>query len=145
MSERTKYKTRQRETLIRYLKAAPEGHVTAFDVCDYLRGQGESIGQSTVYRQLESLVDEGVVNKYTVDPNTPACFEYVGVESHEGAPVCFHCKCVNCGKLIHLHCDEMQEIRTHLLREHGFLMNSMRTGFYGLCEECLKAQTEGAK
>ncbi len=123
--------------MLDYLESVPGVHVTAGDVCEYLKNRGANIGQSTVYRQLESLVDEGIINKYIIDGNSPACFEYVGADSHAEADICFHCKCEKCGKLIHLHCDELEEIQIHLYEEHRFKMNPMRTVFYGLCEQCI--------
>ena len=137
MNSRSKYKTKQREILLDYLESVPGVHITASDVCEYFKSQGANIGQSTVYRQLESLVDEGIINKYIIDGNSPACFEYVGTNSHEDADICFHCKCEKCGKLIHLRCDELEEIQVHLYEEHRFKMNPMRTVFYGLCEQCI--------
>ncbi len=137
MNTRTKYRTRQKELLLSYLETVPGVHVTAADVCDHFRALGTSIGQSTVYRQLESLVAEGVLNKYVIDQNSPACFEYVGTEGHVEAEVCFHCKCEKCNRLIHMHCEELEEIEKHLLAEHRFRLNPLRTVFYGLCEQCM--------
>ncbi len=136
MSSRQKYKTRQREILVDFFKSRPGQHITAADVCAYVKESGETVGQSTVYRQLESLVDEGIISKYIIDANTPACFEYAGHESRNDRRDCFHCKCEKCGRLIHLHCDEMKEFQMHLSREHHFRLNSMRTVLYGLCEDC---------
>ena len=136
MNTRSKYKTKQREVLLGYFEARPGVHITASDVCEYCRKQGASIGQSTVYRQLDSLVSEGILNKYIIDGNSPACFEYVSEDSHE-EDVCFHCKCEKCGKLIHLQCEELEEIQEHLYKEHSFKLNPMRTVFYGLCDECI--------
>ena len=31
-----------------------------------------------------------------------------------------------------------QEIRTHLLKHHGFAWNAGKTVFYGLCDQCRK-------
>ncbi len=141
MNTRSKYKTRQSTLLLQYLKTVPGVHITAGDVCEYFRKQGAPISQSTVYRHLEALVDEGVLQKYVIDANSPACFEYVGTASHEENETltCFHCKCERCGELIHLHCEELEEIRGHLLEEHHFRIDPMRTVFYGLCESCQKA------
>lgn len=136
-----KYKTKQREELIEYLETVPGEHITVTDVCDHFKGKGLPIGQTTVYRQLERMVDEGLVGKYIIDNGTSACFEYLGADAHEGAPVCFHCKCEQCGVLIHLHCEELSGIAGHLLEEHGFALNPMRTVFYGLCEDCRKKET----
>ncbi|MCR5654861.1 MAG: transcriptional repressor [Lachnospiraceae bacterium] len=139
MSQRSSYKTKQRDILLQYLETVPAVHITAGDVCEYFRSQGAPIGQSTVYRQLERLVDEGLINKYTIDANSPACFEYVGPDHHAAETVCFHCKCEKCGKLIHLHCDELEEIEEHLYKEHGFRMDPFRTVFYGLCDDCMES------
>ncbi len=138
VSDREKYKTKQKELLLDYFEKVPHVHVTAADVCDYFRGQGASIGQSTIYRRLERLVDEGVLKKYTIDAGTPACFEYVGESGEETTEqMHIHCKCEKCGDLIHLHCDEMTHIQQHLLQEHQFKVNPVRTVIYGLCENCI--------
>lgn len=137
MNSWSKYKTKQREILIHYFESIPGIHITAGDVCKYFKSQGADIGQSTVYRQLESLVVEGIISKYIIDGNSPACFEYIEDNNHKEADICFHCKCDKCGKLIHLHCDELEEIQMHLYAEHRFKMNPMRTVFNGLCEQCV--------
>ena len=138
MPTRSKYKTKQRDLLLKYLESVSGKHITANDVCEYFKEQGDAIGQSTVYRQLERLVDEGIINKYIIDSNSPACFEYIGGDCHDDDEVCFHCKCEKCGRLIHLHCDELSGIGKHLFDEHDFKMDPMRTVFYGLCENCNK-------
>lgn len=137
MSSRSAYRTKQKDILLSYLETIPGVHVTAAKVCEHFKSQGTAIGQSTVYRQLDRLVDEGLVKKYVIDANSPACFEYVSGR-HISEDVCFHCKCEKCGKLIHLHCEELSEIQTHLLNDHHFKLNPMRTVFYGLCEDCMK-------
>ena len=65
-----------------------------------------------------------------------ACFEYVGQDSHAPGEACFHLKCEKCGKLLHLHCEELDHIGGHLFEEHGFKLDPLRTVFYGVCEEC---------
>ena len=138
MVTKPKYKTKQRDILLGYLKTVPGVHITARDVCDYFKEQGAPIGQSTVYRQLEQLVDEGSVNKYIIDGNSPACFEYLQEAAPAGEGItCFHCKCEQCGRVIHLHCEEVEEMMAHLRAEHRFCLNPMRTVFYGLCDVCV--------
>ena len=64
MNTKPKYKTRQRGILLEYLKTIPGEHFTAGDICEYFKSQGSPIGQSTVYRQLEELVDEGLSREF---------------------------------------------------------------------------------
>ncbi len=137
-----RYQTKQREILIDYLETIPGQHFTAGDICEYFRNSEISIGQSTIYRQLEELVAEGIVNKYFLSQTDPACFEYIGKDSHRDGKICFHCKCEKCGKLIHLHCDELVEIQSHLMKEHDFTLDPVRTVFYGICGSCREQNTE---
>ena len=54
-----------------------------------------------------------------------------------------HLKCTRCGRLFHLDCDFMDELRQHLLEEHGFLLQCSGDLLHGLCQEC--AAKEGSE
>ena len=136
MAEKGKYKTKQSEELTAYLRTMPGEHFTAADISDHFRSQGKKIGMTTVYRQLERLVDEGLVNKYFIDENSSACFAYIDPEMHEGRSICYHCRCEKCGRLIHMECGEIEDLNDHLLEHHGFQLDPRRTVFYGICENC---------
>lgn len=128
------YTTRQKEILLDYLKSVENKHFTAGEVCEYFKDQG--IGKSTVYRRLEKLVDEGVLKKYTVDAQSPACYEYIGEHAHVEHGECYHLKCEKCGKLFHLHCEEIEALEDHIGKEHEFSIDPVRTVFYGVCKDC---------
>ncbi len=136
MNTRSKYRTKQRELLLEYLKSRPGIHTTASDIYEYFKKQDAPIGQSTIYRQLESLVAEGLIHKYIIDAGCPACFEYAALDKTESSSGCFHCKCEKCGKLIHLYCEQLDGFQTHLLEDHRFRLDPTRTVFYGLCDQC---------
>ena len=134
MGTKPNYKTKQREQLLDYMKTVQGKHITVNDVCEYMHRQGSTIGQTTVYRQMERMVDEGIMQKYVIDANSPACFEYVGQEIHADGECCFHCKCEKCGRLIHMHCEELAMIPGHLMEHHQFLLNpgcSFACAFHG--------------
>lgn len=132
------YKTKQQDLLLDFLKTSGQKHFTAAEISEHFKTAG--IGKATVYRQLEKLVDSGIVNKFFTGENSSACFEFIG-ESHEDGS-CFHCRCENCGKLIHLHCDEISQVGDHIAKEHDFEINPYRTVFYGICGECRKKAVE---
>lgn len=129
------YRTKHRDELLSYLKTVPGVHITVGDICAHFREEGSPIGQTTVYRHLERMVGEGIVRKYIIDVGSPACFEYTGAGDSEPGG-CFHCKCEVCGKLIHLHCEELAAVERHLQESHQFLLDPLRTVFYGRCAEC---------
>lgn len=132
----TSYQTRHRKALLSFLESAQGRHVAASDIHHHFRQLGMTIGISTIYRHLERMVDEGLVNQYLLDKADAACFEYVGPHVEDHTSPCFHLKCESCGKLIHVHCDELNQIHNHMRQKHGFDINTMRTVFYGQCDQC---------
>jgi len=128
------YNTRQKEKLIDYLMKNKEKHTNVLEISAYLSAEGTPLGTATIYRQLDKLVESGVVRKYTFDSKTGACYQYIDnkEECHEH----FHLKCLKCGKLIHLDCDHLSNIKEHIAEHHGFIIDSSQTVFYGICAEC---------
>lgn len=126
------YKTKQRALIIAYMKNCPLPHVTAGDIVAHLRGAGEAVGAATVYRQLEKMVEAGIVRKYIME--NCACYQYVG--SGEHCHEHFHLKCLSCGQLLHVNCSLLSSLAPHILEHHGFEVDNSRTVMYGLCREC---------
>ena len=137
MNNKSRYTTKHYAEIAAFLEKMEGSHITAQDVCDHFREEGRPISTTTVYRQLDRLVDEGVVNNFIIDANSPACFEFSRVRNNAHMS-CYHCKCEKCGRLIHLHCDEIEELCAHMKNEHHFILNPARTVFYGICESCAK-------
>ena len=109
------YRTKQREELLEYMASRAGEHITVSDICEHFKKSSKPIGTATVYRQLEKMVDQGIVTKYNIDAGTPACFEYIAQDSdHRDDGSCYHCKCEKCGRLIHLHCADVKELEKHL-------------------------------
>ena len=109
MAERTRYKTKQKDQLTAYLRDRSGVHVTAAEIHNDFQNRGVALGMATIYRHLDQLVADGLVRKYIIGATGSACYEYVG-ERADDMVDCFHCKCEKCGKLIHLHCDELDAI-----------------------------------
>ena len=130
------YQTKHREELLNYMRSNPGRHMTAGDICSCMKDHGSNIGTATVYRQLEKLVDDGLVNKYIIDDGSSACYEFIPEGEHACEGKCFHLKCEGCGKLIHLQCEEIDMLNEHIGKDHGFTIDPFRTVFYGTCEDC---------
>ena len=92
MNTKSQYKTKQHEELLAFLESMKDTHITVHAVCSYFKSHGKAIGTATVYRQLEHMVEEGIVNKYIIDANSPACFEYVGGKKRNCTEPYFRCK-----------------------------------------------------
>ena len=134
MASAREYHTRQREQILQYLIANQQSHVTADQIALHLRTQQSTIGKATIYRYLDKLVSEGRVRKFYLQEGASACYQYI--DENSGCQEHFHIKCVDCGVLIHLHCDYLSQLHDHICQEHGFVIDSSRTVFYGRCASC---------
>lgn len=129
---KAEYSTRQRELILDFLKDS-SSHVTASDIIAFLNESGARVSVATVYRTLDWLTKNGYVKKYVIDERSGACYEYA--HSHE-CSTHFHLKCLKCGALIHLSCDFLDKMNSHILDEHGFTVSSGKTVIYGFCSRC---------
>lgn len=140
MKTESGYKTRQRAMVLSYLESMGGEHVTAKSVHGALAKSGKDIGAATVYRQLDRLVDEGLARRYTLGQGQAACYEYIGGDASCEHKPCFHCMCIDCGRLFHMECGHLNDVAKHLSADHGFTIDSARTVFYGLCVSCEQAR-----
>lgn len=131
------YNTSQKEKLIDYLVKNKDRHTSVQEIDAYLRDIGSPVGTATIYRRLDRLVEEGIVRKFVIDGKTGACYQYV--EDEQKFREHFHLKCLNCGKLIHLSCNQLVGINNHIAEHHGFVIDPSKTVFYGVCAECSEA------
>lgn len=133
MTQSNTYKTKQRELILRCLQEHKDEHLTAEDITQFLKADGNTVGKTTVYRHLDRLVNESVVRRYIAEDGKSACFQFSdGEECHRH----FHLKCTVCNRLFHLECDYLDEVSEHIFAEHKFSIDNTKTVFYGICEEC---------
>lgn len=125
------YMTRQQQAVLDCIAACPGGCATAMALADRLRSGGQSVGLTTVYRQLERLEKQGLVHKLVTDEG--ACWQYCDYHAHRD---CILLKCEVCGAIQHMDCGHLGELYQHVLQQHHFRINPRRTLFYGLCDRC---------
>ena len=127
------YMTRQQQAVLSCMESCGEGCVTAAELTEKLHRQEQSIGLTTVYRQLEKLAQQGLVHKIVTDEG--ARYQYC---PDHGDHFCCIIKCEKCGHMEHVDCGHLGELYTHLAQEHRFAINARRTLFYGLCQGCAR-------
>lgn len=133
METNIKYKTKQREMILDYLKKNKAKHLKAEDVLNYFKTQNINIGKSTIYRYLDNLQKENTIRKYIIEEGCSSCYQYADEKCLEH----YHLKCSNCGKLIHFDCTYLKNIKKHFEKEHEFELDYSKIVFYGKCKKCL--------
>ena len=120
MAGRGGYNTKTRQLILDYLINNRQHAVSASNILEHLEAEGASPNPTTVYRYLDKLAGEQRIMKYVADKGEKAVFQYVDEGRHCREHL--HLKCVQCGRIYHLDCHFMDEVRAHLMAEHGFTL-----------------------
>lgn len=131
---RPNYHTRQRELIHQYLRENREKHITAEELADHLKAQGNPVGKATIYRYLDKLTEEQVVRRFQSGTGLGACFQYIGEDTDCKAH--YHLVCSRCSTLFHVECASMDHFFRHLHSDHRFTVDPVKTVLYGLCDQC---------
>ncbi len=129
---KAEYKTKQKNSLIGFLKANHSRQFSINEICEAVKSNG--IGKSTVYRNISHLCEEGAVRRFRGEGGKSVLYQYVGKDS--GCDSHFHLKCTACGRLIHLDCKDVMRLKAHINAHHNFSIDIAHTVFYGLCGGC---------
>lgn len=129
----SRYKTKQREAVLSYLITCKAEHITAGQISEHFKSIEQPISTATIYRQLDALVKNGMVKKYTLDKNSGACYQYIDNNECQNH---YHIKCEACGALYHTQCTLLDGLQQHILTDHDFEIDIGKTVFYGSCKNC---------
>ena len=129
------YTTKQKKLILEIFENNQNKHFTIDEIASVLSQNGTPVGTTTIYRQTQRLLDEGLIRKYSLGTNDKACFQYV---SYISCSEHFHLKCTSCQKLFHASCSYLDNISRHIFEHHAFSVDNTRTVFYGTCKACQK-------
>jgi Fur family ferric uptake transcriptional regulator len=121
--------TRQRRLIWDALNAEAESHLSADDVVERVREHMAKVDPSTVYRTLDMLVREGLVRR--TDLGAGRGF-YEPAQDH----LHHHVVCESCGAVVHLHDEEIGDVRERVEKASGYALSRNDMSFYGLCPDC---------
>lgn len=124
------YNTHQRKALIDFLQSNVEKAFTIEEIVSQI--SGNEFSQSTAYRLMTKLVEDGLVHR-TVKGNS-RCFvyQYISDQKCEGH---LHMKCTDCGKVYHLDHNISAHMQNDIKNNTGFEIDS-HTVLLGKCNTC---------
>jgi Fur family transcriptional regulator, ferric uptake regulator len=125
-------RTRSQERILNLLQSIKHG-ISAQDLYVELRNRSQNMGLATVYRSLESLKLEGLVQVRTL-ANGEALYSLVQQDKH-------HLTCLQCGTSIPINQCPVHELESQLQVSHKFKIFYHTLEFFGLCAPCQIAQT----
>ena len=124
-------RTRSQERILNLLKTMNRA-VSAQDIYVELRNRSQSMGLATVYRSLEALKLDGVVQVRTL-ASGESLYSSVQQDKH-------HLTCLQCGDSIPINQCPVHELESQLQQSHSFKIFYHTLEFFGLCDRCCVAQ-----
>lgn len=116
-----KYQTKQKTCICEYFEKNKQESFTAKELLENLEEKLEKVSKATLYRCLDSLLEQGIIIKELKDKNTTT-YQYIGDESK-----CM-IKCTHCGHISKAPIDMVKEIK----EKYKITVDML----YGNCSKC---------
>ena len=79
-SQIMKYQTKQKQTILDLFKDNEDRHLTVEEIKSLLDEKGENVSIATIYRRVDELAQEGLIQKIVFDNTSKACYQ---IKSHD--------------------------------------------------------------
>jgi Fur family ferric uptake transcriptional regulator len=123
-------RTRSQERIINILKTLNRA-ISAQDLYVELRARDQSMGLATVYRALEALKLEGIIQSRTISSGE-ALYSLIQEDRH-------HLTCLQCGDSIPINECPVHALEAQLNESYQFKIYYHMLEFFGLCTKCQMA------
>ena len=124
-----KRSTRQRAEILEVLEST-SNFATAQELHAELRDRGSTVGLTTVYRNLQAMADEDVVD-VVLGTRGESMFRKCARETHH-----HHLVCTRCRRSVEVDSSDLERWADATAREHGFTIIDHVAELFGLCEFC---------
>ncbi|MBN8661034.1 MAG: transcriptional repressor [Candidatus Melainabacteria bacterium] len=133
-NEKTKL-TKGCKKVLEYLKRLDDLS-SAQDIYGLMRTEdAKAPGLTTVYRSLEALVLQGLVQEVMLGDGEKR-YEVVHPGEHH-----HHLVCQNCSKSVHLDECLIEQFEETIKKSHGFQIKSHMLELFGICQDCANKES----
>lgn len=120
--------TRQRTAVVGALDEIDDFRSTQ-EIHDYLRGKGETVGLTTVYRTLTALAEADEVDVIVREDGESVYRRCSGTHHH-------HLVCRQCGRTVEVEGPAVERWADSVAAGHGFTDVSHTLELFGVCANC---------
>ncbi|MDL2289427.1 transcriptional repressor [Clostridia bacterium OttesenSCG-928-F22] len=128
------YATTQRKLLFDFLKQHHDQHYSIEEIANSLCS-AENISMSSIYRNINYMVANGSVRRFSADGSRRFLYQYIGSNDTDCSKH-IHLKCEQCGKIFHLGKEAMDAVVASTKQNNSFNIDIKRTILYGSCKDC---------
>jgi Fur family ferric uptake transcriptional regulator len=107
-----------------------QGHLSADELCELVRGESQGIGRATVYRTLQWMVDAGIARKVDFGEGRSR------FEPTYRHPRHFHLVCTTCHRSSEFLSSDVESLVEEVAAARNFSPTQTVVQVFGTCEEC---------
>lgn len=117
----------QRVKIMNYILLLP-GHFRVQDIAREIQSVSPGIGAATIYRNIKTLCDAGIVRETLVDQDGQTVYELLDDDHHD------HIVCLDCRQIFEFHEEGIEEIQRGLTQKMKFSEAQHRHVIYAHCD-----------
>ncbi len=125
--------TKQRSSVSTFL-TGQDTFLSAQQIYAELRERGSGIGLATVYRAVQTMVDDGEVDVLRTDDGE-SVYRRCGSEHHH-----HHLVCRGCGRTVEVEDRPVERWALKVGAQHGFVDLEHQVEVFGTCADCAAKQ-----
>ncbi len=131
--------TLPRQKIVEKILSAKAGeHFSADQLWERFHRQGKAISKATVYRTLNLLVEEKVVEEHDFGKGQKYYERMVERPHHD------HLICIRCGRIIEFENPQIERLQEAVAKRENFVISYHSHKMFGACSRCHgKARTAG--
>lgn len=111
---------------MRFLLLLP-GHFTVQDIARDIQEDAPGIGAATIYRNIKTLVEAGIVRETLVDQDGQMVYEVLDDDHHD------HIVCLDCHQIFEFHEEDIEHTQRKIADKMNFTEASHRHVVYAHC------------
>ena len=123
------YNTKQKDKILNAIKHQKKD----FTIKDIYNKVKNEVGLTTIYRLVDKLVEDGRLSR-NIGKNNTTYYQYLEECNNENH---FFLKCEHCGKMVHIDCECIEKMTSHILEKHKFTTNKEHIIINGICNKCV--------
>jgi Fe2+ or Zn2+ uptake regulation protein len=121
--------TPQRAVILESI-AHMEGHSSAQEVYENASARLPGLNIATVYRTLDTLRDAGLIDLFSVSPDSMRFSLHDRTNRHA------HLQCKQCGSVLEIEMAPFDRLVSEIERDFKFSIDSNHLSFLGICQKC---------
>jgi Fur family ferric uptake transcriptional regulator len=117
----------QRLKIMKYILLLP-GHFRVQDIAREIQSVSPGIGAATIYRNIKTLCEAGILRETLVDQDGQTVYELLEDDHHD------HIVCMDCRQIFEFHEEGIEEIQNAITSRMKFSESQHRHVIYAHCD-----------